>query len=330
MAASQANNQKIKLLELLKILFEHTDEERGLTMPQIIESLAERGIDAERKAIYRDLAALEACGFEVEHLRTSPVQYALVSRPFTEGELRLLIDSVQSSRFLTEGKSASLVRAIKSLASKRQREDLSHRLHVEGRIKMQNESVFYNLDAIQRALAYHRKISFLYFRYNVNKKRVLRREGRRYEASPVQLTYVNDCYYLVTYSDKYEDFANYRLDRMLDIEVLDEKAARNAQVANFDLEEYCNRSFGMYTGESVAASFIVDEVAMGAVIDRFGFDVEVLPVDADHARVHAVVMESPTFFGWLAERGTHMTIEHPATLKKSYQEYLQGILQEYG
>ncbi len=324
------SNQKTKLLELLKILFSQTDEERGLTMPQIIQALAERGIDAERKAIYRDLEALDSCGFEIERLRTSPVQYALVSRPFSEGELRLLVDSVQSSRFLTEGKSASLVKAIKSLASQRQQEDLNHRLHVEGRIKMQNESVFYNLDAIQRALADKRKISFLYFRYDVKKERVLRRDGQRYVATPVQLAYVNDCYYLVAYSDKYDDFANYRLDRMLSIEVCEEPASRNKKLANFDLAEYANRSFGMYTGEVVSATFIVDDLAMGAVIDRFGIDVVTTPVDDKHARVHAVVMESPTFFAWLAERGTHVTIEHPASLKKVYKAYLEEILQGLG
>lgn len=321
--------RKHKLLYLLKILFEETDDKQGLTMPQIIERLAEEGIDAERKAIYRDLAALEECGFEIEKLRTSPVQYSLFNRPFDEGELTLLVDAVQTSRFLTERRSKSLVDSVKSLGSKRQREKLSHDLSIEGRIKMQNESVFYNLDAIRQALAARRKITFKYSKYDARKKKVPKRDGRIYEATPVKLTYTNDCYYLVTFSDKYQDFVVYRVDRMLRINVSDKPATRNEQVANFDLSEYGTQAFGMFLGDPVSATLRFDEGMMDEIIDRFGTGIEVRQGDDGRLSIRVVVPDEGPFFGWLATWGDRVVIESPAELRAKYREHLRICLAEY-
>ena len=165
----KSENQKLKLLHLMRLFFEETDEKQGLTMPQIITKLQELGIDAERKAVYRDIAALKQFGLEVQKLpKTAPVQYALVNREFSEPELLLLVDAVQSSRFLTKSKSEALVRSIRTLGSKRQGALLDKCLHVEGRIKMQNESVFYNVDIIQAAIKAKRKVRFRYFKYDAS------------------------------------------------------------------------------------------------------------------------------------------------------------------
>ena len=322
-------NQKLKLLYLAKLFYEETDEDHGLTMPQLIEALAEQDINAERKALYRDIEALQRFGLAIERLRTSPVEYALVDREFSQTELRLLIDAVQSSRFLTKGKSDALVRSLKHLGSKAQMKGISRNLHVEGRIKMQNESVFYNVDAIQRAIAAKRKISFLYFKYDTSKKRALQHGGNRYVATPVQLIYSDGYYYLITYSDKYDDLANYRVDRMMDIEVLEERASRSEKVSSFDVTEYESRVFGMFTGESVGVSLLVEEAAMGPVIDRFGKDVLVTPAGEGRARVSATVMETPTFYGWLAQFGSQIVIEKPKSVADGYQAYLASILAAY-
>ena len=321
--------QKLKLLYLMKMLNEETDSKRGLSMTQIIEKLEGLGISAERKSIYRDIETLRDFGLDVRTHQRKPVEYAIEDRDFAFPELLLLVDAVQSSRFLTQGKSDALVRSVKKLASERQRKLLDKRLHVEGRIKTQNESVFNNVDCIQEALAKRKKISFLYFKYNAAKEKVMQHDGARYIETPVQLVYSDGCYYLVVFNEKHDKFLHYRVDRMDGIEVLDEPAQRNEQIATFDPQELESRAFGMYSGEPVSASFIVEEEAMGAVIDRFGKEVQSALVDERSARVSAVVMKSPAFFGWLAQFEDRVRIEKPQSLACEYREYLLRIAEAY-
>ncbi len=222
------NRQKLKLLYLMRMLEEETDAEQGLTMAQILERLEAQGITAERKGIYRDIEALREFGLDVRTYQRAPVEYALERRDFAFHELLLLVDAVQSSRFLTQRKSDALVAGVKRLATKRQRKLLDKRVHVEGRIKMQNESVFYSVDRIQEALAGKRKISFTYFKYDAEKRKKLQHDGRRYVETPVQLVYSEGYYYLVAFNEKHDGFANYRVDRMDRIEVPEEPAAERA------------------------------------------------------------------------------------------------------
>ena len=221
------NRQKLKLLYLMRMLQEETDSEQGLTMTQILERLEEEGVMAERKSVYRDIEALREFGLDIRTYQRSPVEYALENRDFALPELLLLVDAVQSSRFLTQRKSDALVRSVKQLASARQRALLDKRLHVEGRIKSQNESVFHNVDRIQEALARRRKITFLYFQYDAAKKKILQHDGAFYTETPVQLIYADGFYYLVAYNEKHGALAHYRVDRMDKIEVTDQPACRN-------------------------------------------------------------------------------------------------------
>lgn len=323
------NRQKLKLLYLMRMLEEETDAEQGLTMTQILEKLEGLGISAERKSIYRDIEALREFGVDVRTYQRAPVEYAVERREFAFPELLLLVDAVQSSRFLTQRKSDALVTGVKRLASKRQRKLLDKRVHVEGRIKMQNESVFYSVDRIQEALARKRKISFVYFKYDAAKHKTAQHRGERYVETPVQLVYSEGYYYLVVFNEKHDDFANYRVDRMDRIEVTDEPAIKNERIATFDARELESRAFGMYSGEPVSATLLVDESVMGAVIDRFGKDVESLPAGEGKAYVYAVVMKSPVLFGWLAQFGDRMHIEKPASLAQAYRDYLADIVASY-
>lgn len=325
----EANRQKLKLLHLMRILTEETDSEQGLTMPQILERLEELDISAERKSIYRDIEALRAFGIDVRVYHRSPMEYAVEDRAFALSELLLLVDAVQSSRFLTQRKSDALVKSVKQLASVRQRGFLDKRLHVEGRIKTQNESVFYNVDRIQEALARRRKISFSYGKYDADMKKIPQRKGASYVETPVQLVYSEGYYYLVAFNEKHDGFANYRVDRMDKIEVLEEPGQRNERIATFDAREFESKAFGMYGGEPVSVTLWVAEEAMGSVVDRFGEDVHAVRVDEHAARVHAVVMKSPVFFGWLAQFGGRIRIEKPKALITEYRCYLEEILQAY-
>lgn len=217
---AKQKNQKLKIPYIAQMLMQETDDEHGLTMAQIVERLAEKGISAERKSIYGDLDALREFGLDIITRQGATTEYAIGQRRFEFPELLLLVDAVQSSRFLTEKKSAVLVSRIKELASRYQGEQLSKRMHVEGRIKMQNESIYYNVDAIQKAIRLKCKIGFQYFDYDAEARRQLRHEGRMYVETPVCLVYSAEYYYLIAFNDEHDDFVRYRVDRMLAIRVL--------------------------------------------------------------------------------------------------------------
>ena len=322
--------QKLKLLYLLKIFHEKTDSEHSLTMPQIIEELGASGIQAERKALYRDFERLREFGYEIEKRHTSPTSYAMANRKFSESELMLLADAVQSCRFLSKPKSDALLRSIKSLGSQYQVKDLSKRLHVEGRVRSQNESVFGNLDTIQAAIHAKRKLEFKYFKHDAAKKRQLQHGGDTYIETPVQLVFSDSNYYVIVYNDKHDGFASYRVDRMERLRISDERATRNEKIAAFDVTDYEARAFGMFSGEAVLATITINEGVMSAFIDRFGPDLAVSSAkEPGTAKVSVHVMKAPTFYGWLAQFGTQAHIDKPTSLAEDYKAYLQEIAENY-
>ena len=221
------NKQKLKLLHLMDILRTETDPEHGLTMPQLIEKLAEQGLTAERKSLYRDIKALQDFGMDIRTLRKRPVQYCLAERDFELSQLTLLVDAVQSSRFLSDGASRALVKSIKLLASTPEQDALNKQVHVHGRPSRQNQSDFIAVDKLQDAIADRRKVSFRYFKYDANKARVARRAGADHLVTPMNLTYSDGNYYLVAYNSDDRKIRNYRVDRMEHIERSDEPAERN-------------------------------------------------------------------------------------------------------
>lgn len=324
-----SNPQKLKLLYLMQMMSEETDAEQGLTMGQILERLEALGIHAERKSVYRDIETLRDFGFDIRSYQRAPVEYALGERDFALSELELLIDTIQSTRFLTQRKSDSLVRSVKKLASANQRKLLDKRVHVNGRIKMQNESVFSNVDRIHEAITRRKKVTFLYFKYDADKQKVYQRDGERYEENPVHLVYSDGYYYLVAYNEKHESFPNYRVDRMDRIQISDEPMCRNERIANFSVEDLAEHAFGMYSGDKVNVTLLVEEEVMSSVIDRFGKDIHAFRVNDHQARVVVPVMKSRVFFGWLAQFGTSIRIEKPSKLAQEFVEYLREITEGY-
>ena len=337
--------QKLKILHLARIFFERTDDEHGLSTPELIEELTLVGVNVERKALYRDIDALRSFGLDIRTIKGRPVTYALASRAFSFAELSLIVDAVSSSRFLSERKSTELVRAIRGLGSIHQAQRLTGNVHVDRRVNVQRESVYSSVDVIQEALRASRKIEFAYYSVDVEKRRVARRGGKRYLLTPVAIIYSDGFYYLVAYSDKHGDFANYRIDRMGALKISDDAATRNDAIATFDVRAYQSGSFGMFAGERRNVTLLVHESAMNGVIDRFGNDVLVTPgpeapgdgqsakrSDAEHipegrwARVTASMTVSPPLFGWLAQFGDRIAIESPADVEKSYLDHLKTIL----
>lgn len=320
------NPQKLKLLYLMKMLVDETDPDRGLSMSEIIERLSELDIDAERKSVYRDINSLRDFGLDIQTYQRAPVEYALHDRDFTYNELALMIDAVQSSRFLSEREAYALVNSIKGLASTGQRTSLDRQLYVEGRISSHRESVFSTVDCIHQAIVEKYKVEFSYYDYDVNKNRVLRKDERTYCETPVRLIYSEGNYYLAAYSDKYENITIYRVDRMVKLRVSEQLATRNEITANFDVTQYENRSFSMFSGKMVPVTLVVEKSVMNAIVDRFGRDVRTVAVDADHARVQALVMISPPLYGWLAQFGDQVRVEKPRELVEGYRTHLETIL----
>ena len=217
---SKSSNQKLKLIYLLKIFNEETDEEHGLTMPEIIMRLSSYGVKAERKSIYDDIEELCLAGYDIEKETSgNRTLYYFADRRFELPELKLLVDAVQSSRFITRKKSEKLIGKIEGLASRYDARRLSGNVHVANRIKNMNESIYYIIDDIQRALTEDKKITFKYFRWNARGEKELRHDGQLYKVSPWALTWDDENYYLVAYDDSSEMIKHYRVDKMISMDV---------------------------------------------------------------------------------------------------------------
>ena len=320
------NKHKLKLLFLMRVLQDETDSQQGLTMPQIIERLQEAGIPAERKAIYRDFQALRDIGFDVRTLPTRPVQYALVRSELDFNEVMMLVDIVQSSRFITERQSNKLVKSLKGLVSERECKLLDKRVHVQDRVKSRSESVFHSVDVIHEALQRKRKISFLYFSYGTNLERNARHDGKRYVVTPVKVVFAEGSYYLAAYDDADEKVKTYRVDRMELLQIDDEPATRNAVIANYEFDEFAYRSFGMFHGDGATVTLQVRAELMDTIVDRFGSDVDVVKATAKAADVRVNVLVSPQFFGWIAGLDGAVTIKAPKRVAAEYKAWLQALI----
>ena len=328
MAEDSKQRQKLKLVYLMRMLEEETDAECGLTMPQIIERLEALGIPAERKSIYRDIAVLRETGVDIQMLPTRPVQYALLRNELGIDDVMMLVDIVQSSRFITERKSNKLVKSLKGLVSERERKLLEKRVHVHGRIKNQSESVFHSVDVIHEALQRKRKIQFLYFSYGVDLQRSARHQGKRYELTPVRVVYADGNYYLAAYDDADGMIKTYRVDRMELLQVSDAAATRCAEIATYDYEDFAYQSFGMYHGEPVCATLHVSAPLMDVIVDRFGRDIDIVRATKDSADVRVNVLKSAQFFGWIAGLNGGVTIKAPKKLIADYKGWLHSLIEE--
>ncbi len=326
---SKSSNQKLKLLYLQKILLEKTDEDHEITVAEIIHALSQYGIAAERKSIYDDLEALRHYGMDIIRNKTKVTGYAVASRPFELAELKLLVDAVQCSRFITRKKSGELIRKIENLTSVHQAKSLHRQVYVTERVKAMNESIYYNVDRIHLAIAENRQISFLYFEYNLNKEKVNRKSGERYRVSPNGLLWDDENYYLVAYNEKYHDFTNYRVDRMTDLEVEDESSVNLPEDVSFDAAAYAKKVFNMFGGEETTVTLRFDEDLVNTVIDRYGKEVVLQKCGNGQFTIRVKVVVSATFFAWLAMFGDKVRILSPQKMVDRYVDTIGKILSQY-
>ena len=265
------SSQKLKLLYVMRYLLRSSDEAHPVTVQQIIDFLSGEGIPAERKSIYDDVEALRRFGLDIIQVKIGRQNgYYVGSREFELPELKLLVDSVQSSKFITYKKTLTLIRKIESLASVYEAQLLSRQVYVKNRIKTMNESIYYNVDEIHTGIARDRRIRFRYFDYTVSKERRFRRDGGYYVVSPFALTWDDENYYLVAYDSEAGIIKHFRVDKMLDIGILDEARDGQESFAALDMAEYAKKVFGMFSGREERVRMRFDNQLVGAVLDRLG------------------------------------------------------------
>lgn len=322
-----ANKGKLKILCIRQMLEEETDAEHGLTMKQIIERLAEQGIEAERKGIYRDIELLCEFGVDVKRYQRNPVEYAIDRRDFGLSELMLMVDAVESSKFLTRREADMLIGNIKSLASSAQQELLDRRIHVVGRIRSKSEGVFRLIDTIHEALRDRKKVSFMYYKIGVDGRRHATHGGKPHVVTPVGIVYDDGFYYLTSWIDKHESFADFRIDRMGKLLVIDERATINDAITHHAYDETAHEYFGRFGGEEVVATLAVRGDKVEIVLDRFGDHAEISKVGDDEAQAVVKVRKSEQFFGWVAGLGGAVTIKGPQKLLDEYRAYLRSLIE---
>ncbi len=326
---ARGENQKLKLLYIMQFLLERTDEEHAVTTQDIIAGLEQHGIHAERKSIYTDIDLLTEFGLDIIRVRERPGGYYLASRQFELAELKLLVDAVQASRFITVRKSEELIRKLESLCSREQARQLHRQVVVTNRGKAVNENIYYNIDLIYNAIAQNSKIRFQYFEWDVGKEMRLRRDGTFYEVSPWTLLWDDENYYLIAFDDRSSDIRHYRVDKMLKIDLMDRPREGKSRFEDFDIAKYAGKTFGMFAGEEETVTLVCDSSLTGVMIDRFGQEVALRGQDETHIRARVNVAVSRQFFGWIAGLGAGVKIESPARVAQAYQEYLRAILSQY-
>ncbi len=318
---------KSKLLIIAQLLIRRSDEEHVVTMQDIINELNQYGIVAERKSIYRDFDTLRDFGLDIQLQKRPNGGWFIGNRDFQLPELKLLVDAVQSSRFLTKRKSDDLIRKLEGLASVHQARQLQRQVYVDRRIKTMNESIFYNLDSLQTAVSECRKITFKYFEYSPRKEKVYRRNGLPYHLSPYGLIYDSENYYVVGLDEDRRDVRHYRVDKMSDILVTDEQAPRNLA---WDPEGYTNRHFGMFAGQECALQLRCKNHFASVLLDRFGRNIIMVPErNGEYFTVTLDVVVSPAFWGWLFGLEDGVQILGPKWAIEAYTKQMRHMLELY-
>ena len=322
--------QKLKILYLMEYLLQNTDEAHPATIAQITAHMDRCGVPAERKSLYDDMDALRAWGLDVVCTGAGRGSaYYVASRDFELPELKMLVDSVQSSKFLTGKKTAALIKKLERLASVHEARALQRQVYVAGRIKTMNESVYYNVDAIHLGISEGRQIRFRYFDLDVDKSRRFRRGGGYYTVSPYALIWDSENYYLVAYDDAAAAIRHYRVDRMTAIAPLDIPREGQEAFRALDMGSYARRVFGMFSGEAVSVRMRFDRRLVGAVLDRLGPETMLVPDGDDCFTVTAEVVPSPQFYAWLFGFGDLAQLLGPPPVVDGFRAQLAGTAALY-
>ena len=322
-------SQKLRVLYVMQILLRYSDEEHPISQTEISERLNAYGIQADRKSIYDDIKVLNEFGMEIENRRSKPSGFYVAERTFELPELKLLVDAVQSSKFITAKKSNELIRKLEELASVHEAKTLQRQVFVGNRIKTMNESIYYNVDKIHSAINADSGIKFQYYQWNVKREMVLRHDGAWYNVSPWALVWDNENYYMIGYDTVVQQIRHYRVDKMLRISATDKRREGKHLFKSLDIAAYSRKMFGMFGGEEVRVALEAKDHTAGILIDRFGQDIRIIPGNNGMFTAYVDVTVSPQFLGWVFSLGTDIRIAGPKSVVEMMRMESRRLAEQY-
>lgn len=324
------NNQKLKLLYIYEYLLEKTDENHPATVAEIIEYLGNNGIKAERKSIYSDIEELSVFGLDViTEKKNRNCYYYVGSRKFELAELKLIIDSVLASKFITNSKSKELIDKIATQTSVHNAKTLSKRLVLSERVKSMNESIYYVVDALYQAMNDDLKVNFQYYMWTQDKKLVPRNNGSAYEVSPWNLVWDDENYYLIAFDNKADKIKFFRVDKIKNISLSEGKRDGKNQYESMDISSFGKKIFGMFDGQLTRVTIEFENYLAGVVYDRFGPDVASRKLDDEHFVINTQVIVSNQFYGWLVGLGKGAKLTGPEASVTDFRQYVANIMKQY-
>ena len=323
------DKQKQRILHIVRILEEETDDQHSLTVGEILDRLEAEGILSDRKSVYDDLTCLEEAGYDLERRRGRGGGVALLSRRFDTAELKLLIDMVQSSAFITETKSKALSEKLTALASRHESMALHRHVHIAGRVKTENEKILYCVDLLNEAITKERQVRFRYVERGGDGKKYYHRGGAYYQLSPWELQISDGKYYLIAYDSGHDEFRHFRVDKMEEAEILDLPRDGKRMMDALELGDYATEVFEMFGGKPELVTLGVPESLTGVIYDRFGSDTRMRKVGEGLYECSVRVVPSERFFGWLAGFGGDLTLVGPDTVREQYRQMLEKVLKSF-
>lgn len=321
--------RRIKYVKLLELLRQESDEDRPLSTPYILKTLKERGIEIDRRVLYEDIKTLNEQGYEILCKRSRSNEYYIVDRQFDIPELRILMDAVESASFITEKKTVELQTKIASLGGSYWKELLVRNDVIFDTNKHSNNLVLYSVNEIIEAINRNQKITFTYFDLDYKGNRAYRKECATYEVNPIATIFSNDNYYLVCFSDKYQNYSNYRIDRMDKVKRLETERTNSPLITEFDIASYRKQCFGMYVGEAETVKLQFDKSLIDVVFDKFGEKTKIEKLNDDTYETKVKVIASEQFFGMLLGLGTKVKLIAPAQTVKRFKGYVEAIITSY-
>lgn len=323
----KSDNQKLKIFYILDYLQRNSHED-GLVRASDLISMLDRqhNISCDRKTVYSDIAALQEYGVDIVSVPGKNGGYYIASRNFELPELKLLIDAVQSSRYLTEKKSKELIEKLLTQCNEQDASLMKRNVLVSGRVKSMNETIYYNVDTIQNAITQNKQITFSYFDWDLGGKRKFR--DKTYVASPYGLCQDNENCYLLALSERH-GITSYRVDRMMDIKLLDTKRTPCPELTGAALTEHANRLFQMYSGDTTNVKMRFHRSLINVVIDRFGKDTMLIPDGDEYFNFTVNIAVSPMFLSWVMGFGSKAKILYPQSVADQLCDLCREAMSQY-
>lgn len=320
---ARENFRKVKLLKLLEMLRQNTDEQHAMSTSEIIHNLAQMEIPCDRRTLSQDISTLNNLGYEIMVTTSGHEKaYYVEDRNFSIPELKILIDAVHASTFITEKKSEELINKIASLAGTHRAEVLKRNMVCFNTRKHSNEKILYTVDALESAILNQKKVIFLYYDLNEDGNRVYRRNGHHYVVEPIALVFNEDNYYLTCYSSRHDSTSSYRIDRMDSVEVIQEDCCEKAVSLREQVATYTEQAFKMFGGPTEDIVLEFERSLIGVVYDRFGENTKMMATSDSKCIASVKVQISPVFWGWLFQFSTAMAIISPSNLVEEFRKQI--------